>query len=219
MSKLFENMEFTDNPEPRCPCVLVLDTSGSMTGDPIQQLNEGLQVFKAAINEDRLARLRVEVAIITLGPVTLLQDFVTVDNFTPPQLDANGDTPLGGAINLALDICQERKKTYKTNGIRYYQPWIFTITDGAPTDDTIWPAAAKRVHEAEASKKVAFFAIGVEGADMSVLQQISVRQPLRLQGLKFFEMFQWLSSSLTSVSKSTPGDNVPMQSPLGWGSV
>lgn len=43
----FDRVEFDDsNPEPRCPCVLLLDTSGSMNGSPISELNKGLQVFK-----------------------------------------------------------------------------------------------------------------------------------------------------------------------------
>jgi hypothetical protein len=44
--KLDESVEFAVNPEPRCACVLLLDTSGSMLGDPINALNEGLKVFK-----------------------------------------------------------------------------------------------------------------------------------------------------------------------------
>ena len=55
-----EMAEFADNPEPRCPVVLVLDTSGSMNGMPIMELNEGLRAFGTALKADRLASLRVE---------------------------------------------------------------------------------------------------------------------------------------------------------------
>ena len=63
----FDQAEFADNPEPRCPVVLVLDTSGSMHGTPIVELNEGLRAFAEAIRNDRLAALRVEVAVISFG--------------------------------------------------------------------------------------------------------------------------------------------------------
>jgi uncharacterized protein YegL len=76
------------------------------------------------------------------------------------------------------------------------------------------------VREGEASKQFAFFAIGVKGANMDVLRQISsAREPLSLDGMKFRELFKWLSSSLGSVSKSTVGTDVPLSSPAGWASV
>jgi len=75
------------------------------------------------------------------------------------------------------------------------------------------------VREGEASKAFAFFAIGVRGANMKTLKQISVREPLMLDGLRFRELFSWLSSSLRSVSRSTPGTEVPLQPPTGWASV
>ena len=62
-----DQAEFADNPEPRCPVVLVLDTSGSMKGTPIQELNQGLREFSLALRRDRLASLRVEVAVVTFG--------------------------------------------------------------------------------------------------------------------------------------------------------
>lgn len=207
------------NPEPRCPCVLLLDTSGSMMGAPIENLNVGLQTFRDALSKDQLALLRVEVAIITFGPVNFAQDFVTADQFVPPTLHITGDTPIGTAINLALDKINDRKQVYKENGISHYRPWVFLITDGAPTDGDVWLTAAQRVRDAESNKKVVFFAVGVEGADMCMLEKISSRQPLKLQGLRFQEMFQWLSVSLTSVSRSIPGEKVPIKSPMGWGEV
>src|SRR4029453_8028304 len=63
--KLDETVEFAENPEPRCPCVLLLDTSSSMRGAPIEALNEGLRVFKTDLMHDALAVKRVEVAGVT----------------------------------------------------------------------------------------------------------------------------------------------------------
>lgn len=218
MSIDFNRVEFdTSNPEPRCPCILLLDTSGSMEGPPIQALNEGLKSFQDELQADNIASLRVEVAIVTFGPVALAQDFVSAGDFSAPTLSTTGDTPMGAAINFALDRLHERKKTYKQSGISYYRPWVFLITDGSPTDE--WQSAAKRVHDAESQKRVAFFSVGVAGANTSILKQIAPRQPIQLQGLKFQEMFLWLSVSLTNVSRSQPGDDVPLQSPLGWGTV
>lgn len=112
--------EFVENPENRCPVILLLDTSGSMTGKPIQELNRGLVAFKQDVQKDSQASLSVEVAMIAFGPIVkLTQDFVTIDQFTPPTLEVAGVTAMGAAIEYALDFLENRKQTYKDNGILY----------------------------------------------------------------------------------------------------
>ncbi|EOJ5374196.1 VWA domain-containing protein [Escherichia coli] len=207
----FATSDFASNPEPRCPCILLLDVSGSMNGRPINELNAGLVTFRDELLADPLALKRVELGIVTFGPVHVEQPFTSAANFFPPILFAQGDTPMGAAITKALDMVEERKREYRANGISYYRPWIFLITDGAPTDE--WQAAANKVFRGEEDKRFAFFSIGVQGADMKTLAQISVRQPLPLQGLQFRELFSWLSSSLRSVSRSTPGTEVVLEAP------
>lgn len=215
-SNRFAAAEFAMNPEPRCPCILLLDTSGSMGGEPIELLNAGIQQFQTELQADDLAAKRVEVCIYTFGPVKKVVDFVGAAGFSAPTLRADGLTPIGEAIEKALDALEERKSAYKANGISYYRPWIFLITDGEPTDDTA--NAARRLQEAEAKKSVAFFAVGVEDADMNALKKLSVRAPIKLAGLQFRELFSWLSSSLQSVSQSQVGEQVKL-APVGWAEV
>lgn len=213
----FGTDSFADNPEPRCPCLLLLDTSGSMSGAPIAALNTGLVALKDDLATDTLAMKRVEVAVVSFGPVNINNTFHTAPNFFPPNLTAGGDTPMGSAIKQGVELIRQRKEEYKANGISFYRPWIFLITDGGPTDE--WESAAAIVREGEAAKSFAFFAVGVENARMDVLAKISVREPLKLQGLKFRELFQWLSNSMKSVSQSVPGSAVPVASPSGWAEV
>jgi uncharacterized protein YegL len=211
--------EFVENPENRCPVVLLLDTSTSMDGDPIAALNQGVAAFKQEVQADTKAALSVEVAIVTFGnAVTLTQDFVTLDEFVPPTLEADGYTPMGEAIDYALNLLEGRKEIYKANGIQYYRPWVFLITDGAPTDE--WKTAAQRVRRGELERKFCFFAVGVEGTDFSTLTQIASpeRPPVRLNGLHFQPLFVWLSTSMKRVSTSTVGEAVALP-PLGWGQV
>ncbi|MEC4817469.1 MAG: VWA domain-containing protein [Scytonema sp. PMC 1069.18] len=218
---LDEVVEFAENPEPRCPCVLLLDTSGSMQGSSIDALNEGLQIFKEELTKNSLAARRVEVAIVTFDSnVNVVQDFVTADQFSPPILTAQGLTSMGAGIHKALDMIQDRKTQYRNNGVAYYRPWIFMITDGEPQGEfeDVVEQASRRLQTDEANKKVAFFSVGVENANMSRLGQIGVRTPLKLQGLNFVEMFVWLSASMSAVSHSKVDEQVALP-PIGWGSV
>jgi uncharacterized protein YegL len=225
-----------------------------MHGRPIEELNEGLRAFSDALKNDRLASLRVEVAVVAFGgsvralnvrgteissdrgmvpynprglavrpetkeiPFDAHQAFVTVDQFQPPVLDAQGETPMGEAIQRSLALLRERKEIYKHNGLDYFRPWIFVITDGRPTDKG-WEAAADQVKLEEMRKGVIFYAVGVEKADMKVLNRFSdIRPPLKLKGLAFGELFMWLSKSLSAIAHSRPGEQAPLP-PVGWGSV
>ncbi len=151
----FATSDFASNPEPRCPCILLLDVSGSMNGRPINELNAGLVTFRDELLADSLALKRVELGIVTFGPVHVEQPFTSAANFFPPILFAQGDTPMGAAITKALDMVEERKREYRANGISYYRPWIFLITDGAPTDE--WQAAANKVFQGKKIRSLPSF--------------------------------------------------------------
>ena len=218
---LDEAVEFAENPEPRCPCVLLLDTSGSMQGAPIDALNEGLRTFKDDLIKNSLASRRVEVAVVTFDcDVNVVQDFVTAEEFEPPTLSAQGLTHIGAAIHKALEITQTRKSQYRANGVAYYRPWIFMITDGEPQGESegVIEQVTQRLRDDEANKRVAFFTVGVENANMTRLSQISVRSPIKLKGLNFTEVFLWLSASMSAVSQSKLDEQVALP-PVGWGVI
>lgn len=212
--------EFVENPEARCPVALVLDTSKSMAGAPIAELNAGVAAFRQDVLRDDLAALRVEVAMITFGGrIAVPPGFVTLDRFAPPVLAAEGDTPLGGALEVALDLVEQRKAAYRRHGIPYYRPWVFLVTDGAPTDGQRWRAAAERIHREEAERRISFFAVGVETADFALLGRLTPpsRPPLMLRRLQFRDLFEWLSVSLQRVSAGTVGAETVELPPVdGW---
>lgn len=213
---MIRNNDLIDNPSSRCACMLVLDTSGSMDGEPIRELNAGFLEFIKAIQEDDVAAYSVEVGVITAGgSVHEALPFTTGTNIkgvTP--FNADGVTPLGEAVTLALRRLDERKSDYKKNGVAYYQPWLVIISDGTPTDS--WQAAAQNARSLAEQRKLVVLSIGVQGADLSKLGQFSSKAAKQLDGLKFREFFQWLSASMSRVSSSNSTASVNLPKTDSW---
>lgn len=229
IEQLESAIEIAHPQHPHCPCVLVLDISGSMAGERIHQLNEGIRAFTSDVASDDLARKRVDVAIVTFGTdVHLAQDFCVIEEMTPRDFSAGGSTPMGEAITTAVNLVSARKSAYRASGTDYYRPWIFLVTDGDPTD--MKPGSEKfrevcdALEEGDRQGEFLFFGVGVDNADMDVLRELcpSERPPIRLRDGKFREMFEWLSRSQRRVSASRVGEHLalpPATGPQGWGEV
>ncbi|GMB92793.1 VWA domain-containing protein [Helicobacter bizzozeronii] len=211
--------ELADNPTKRVPVCLCLDTSGSMEGDPIEQLNGGVELFYKEVNDHPVARQAADVCIVTFGDngVSLVQDFQSIRDESAPRFSASGGTPMGEAVNRGLDRLEERKQEYKDSGTEYFQPWLVIISDGAPTDDI--SSACKRTSDMAKSKKLTIFPIIVEDGDASILRQFSpppLRPPVKLKDLEFKEFFRWLAQSVVRVSQSRPGEKVTLPDMSEW---
>jgi uncharacterized protein YegL len=220
-------IDYSDNPNQRTPCVLVLDTSGSMQtpisngGTRIDALNNGIKLLEESIKDDPTALVRVQLAIVTVGgpqnEADLMMDWTDATNFQAFPLKADGSTPLGRGMRIGLQIVEQIKTNLKNTGISYTRPWMMVITDGEPTDSNEeWAAAVRECRDAESGRKVEIFTIGVEGANMSKIAEISSKPPLQLDGMKFKELFLWLSASLSAASRSRPGDKVELPSTDPW---
>ena len=207
--------DLENNPSSRVPVCLVLDTSGSMEGDSINELNEGVRLFYDAVRSDETALYAAEISVVTFGGHASCQaGFSTLEHQSEaPQFYAGGGTPMGEAMNMALDMLEKRKGEYKASGVDYYQPWIVLMTDGMPNGS---PAelsrSIQRTCDMINERKLTIFPIGIgEDADMDVLARFSPkRSPLKLQGLNFREFFAWLSASVSKVSQSAPGDKIQL---------
>lgn len=214
-------VEFIDNTNQRTPCVLVLDASGSMAGEPMAQLNAGLEIFAQELKNDAMAAMRVQVLVIAVGgfeDVQILQPWTDAVDFKPSVIQANGMTPLGKGMDLALDEVRNQKAVYDANGISSTRPWVIMISDGCPNDFG-WEQAAQRCRQEESDKRVVVFPIGTEGADFAALGQFSNKTPKKLKGLQFRELFIWLSRSMSTVSASVPGERISLPATDSWAEV
>jgi uncharacterized protein YegL len=207
---LISRLEYEDNTSQRTPCVLVLDASGSMSGASIEALNSGLKRREKELKEDVVARNRVPILAIRVGgDAREMGDWADAANFVAPTLIADGGTPLGVGMDLALQKVAEEKRLLDGAGIPSTRPWIFMISDGYPTDEG-WERAADRCVLAEREKRAIIFPIAVEAADRAKLGRFSARPVKLLDGLQFSELFLWLSRSLSAASQSAPGQAIQL---------
>lgn len=197
--------------EPHLACVLLLDTSGSMSGGPIESLNRGINTFIQQTSMDEMAKKRVDVAIIAFDDEPrIVTDFTPISQLEPVHLEAGGRTSMGAAINIAIDKVKERNRFYASLGAPCFKPWIFMITDGVPTDDIT--TAVQRIQE-EKNKgtygKLKFFAVGVNGYDRETLHKLT-QLVIELENTDFTGIFNWVSESMSIISVSRVNDNIQL---------
>jgi uncharacterized protein YegL len=199
--------ELTDNPTARVPVCLALDTSGSMMGGEIDELNAAVSTFFRVIREDEMASIAAEIAVVTFGEkATKVLDFAGVERQRVPIFSADGYTPMGQAVNMCLDMLEQAKRVYSEMGVDYFQPWLVLMTDGEPTDDIT--VAVQRCQKMVTSRKLTVFPIAIgKDANLSKLGQFSPRlKPIRIEATELKRFFSWLSKSVNAVSLSNPGD-------------
>lgn len=214
-------MEIMNRGEKHIACVLLVDTSGSMVdGNAIEELNQGLQEFAAALQEDDKAYGCADVCVISFDTsVNTIVPFCPAADYHAPRLTAGGRTAMNEAIITGLDAIEIRKQEYKDVGVDYWRPWIFLLTDGLPTDIDLTNDAKRRLHEALRGNKVNFFPMGIgEGANYDILRSYTLNNGsgvvLKASKNNFKEAFVWLSKSMVVASNSSVGTNQIMPPPL-----
>jgi uncharacterized protein YegL len=147
--------------------------------------------------------------------VKIESDWTDAMNVSAPVMEAGGLTPLGKAMETALQKIEEQKCLYDSCGVTSKRPWIFLISDGEPTDYG-WEDSAEICRYAQKNKKVVIHAIGTQGANLDKLAKFSMLPPKRLTGLKFTEFFLWLSRSVSCISKAAPNANNYLDDITEW---
>lgn len=207
----FEMMgNLIENPgERHIACLLLVDTSGSMSGASITELNQGLEEFGAALDKDEHARGVADVCVISFNSkVETVVDFCPATEYIAPVLSAAGVTSMNQAIMEGLDEIERRKELYRSLGCAYYRPWMFLLTDGMPTDTKLEGEAKSRLQQAIEEKKVTFFPMGI-GNNVNYAHLKSYTKDgngavLKASADNFKEAFVWLSSSISKIGNSDP---------------
>lgn len=203
--------------EPHLACVLLLDTSYSMSGEPIENLNASINRFKNETSMDPMAQRRVDIAIVEFNSsANVVQKFVPISNLEPVKLVARGSTNMAQGIHVAIDILKERNRLYASMGTPCFKPWIFMITDGGPDSIEELEIASQRIRDEEAKGthgKLKFFSLGVRGYNKEVLSKLGTRH-MELIDVDFSTIFDWMSESMVAISVSHPENEAPLASML-----
>jgi len=188
----------------RLPVYLVLDTSGSMSGEPIEAVRAGMNQLLADLRTDPTTVETAALSVITFNSsaqqVAPLTDLLL---FNAPSLDAGGATALGEALTL-LEQCIDRevnKQTPEKKGD--WKPLVVLMTDGQPTDN--WEAAADRIRSRRPANMIGCAA--GSAADETMLKRFS-EQVVKLTSVTpdaFKQFFDLISQSIKLSSARAAG--------------
>ena len=206
----------------RLPVYLLLDTSGSMAGAPLQAVEQGVKLVCEELMNTPQAVETAWISVITFGSqasqIVVLTELML---FTPPHLQAGGSTAMGAALHMLGEAIDQEVAANTSEQKGDYKPLIFLFTDGAPTDD--WETGLSALRSRTQKKPVTLVGLGCgAGAKISTLQQIcdvtlklADATPDAIQ-----EFFKWVSQSIKTASITVPGSggqgpgaNLPPLSP------
>ncbi len=199
----------------RLPVYLVLDCSGSMSGEPIEAVKQGVKALLSELRSDPQALETAYLSVITFDSTARqVMPLTELMLFKAPELKAGGATSLGGALKLLSQCIQSEVRKSTENQKGDWRPLVFLLTDGAPTDN--WQDAARELKQAKPANIIAC-AAGAN-ADVTVLKQIteSVVMMNSLSAGDLAQFFAWVSSSIKMSSKSIdakPGSPIQLPPP------
>lgn len=179
----------------RLPVYLLLDTSGSMSGEPIEAVKNGVQIMISSLRQNPQAIETAFLSIITFDssarqiiPLTDLASFQMVD------IRATGTTALGDALKLVATCIDKEVAKTTTENKGDWKPLVFIMTDGVPTDE--WKSGLHEFNKRKTAFTVACAA--GSGADTTVLRQITenVVSLDTADGHSIAKFFQWVTASI-----------------------
>ena len=184
----------------RLPVYLLVDTSGSMHGEAIESVRNGLQVMLSALMQDPYALETAYLSVIAFdSSARQLTPLTELTSFQLPNLQANGMTAMGEALSLLADCIQREVVKGSAEQKGDWKPVVFLLTDGAPTDDL-----DRGINAIRQVKTGTFVACAAgPGADTGTLKRITETvvslDTADSSTLKSF--FKWVSASISVSSQ------------------
>lgn len=198
------------------PVAIVCDTSGSMSGTPIQNVNLSVNRLTEDVCKDPKAARLVDVAVLSFNEEpTVVQGFRPITELQPVQFTAEGGTNIPAALDMAISKIRERCKLYEENGIEIKMPYIILITDGYGGDVT---EIAQIIKKRTADKKMQLWVLAVKDYDKETVAKLTdgkrVFELVDEAGYDFTDFFDFMAISIKAVSTSSPDQRIHVDNPL-----
>jgi len=184
----------------RLPVYLVIDVSGSMAGEPIEAVRNGVQLLASSLRSDPYALETAHLSVISFDErARQLVPLTELASFQPPALEPGTTTSLGEALRMVKSCIENEVRTSTAEVKGDWKPMVFIMTDGLPTDD--WQEALDEFKQAKTSVVVAC-AAGPQ-ADTDLLKQITdtVVSLDTADKTTIGAFFKWVSACIATSSK------------------
>jgi uncharacterized protein YegL len=214
----FDASGFTTSKAKPLPVVLLLDTSGSMYGDKISSLNQAVRKMLATFRKEESQASEFLVSIVTFGgTATLYRSPACASELAYTDLNADGSTPLGAAIDIAKALIEDREETPS----RAYRPLVVLVSDGVPTDP--WEDKLDQFIQEGRSAKCDRMALGIGQEAYAGPGRETLERFIAGTGHQVFEaqdageihnFFKFVTMSVVSRGLSQNPNDVPRDSTL-----
>ena len=186
----------------RLPIFFVLDVSESMIGEPLKRMEDGIEKIVKSLRQDPHSLETVFISLIAFaGKAKTITPLIDLITFYPPKMPVGGGTALGEALDVLMQEIDSQVKKNTLDARGDWEPVIFLITDGKPTDN---PLPAVKRWQANYASRASMVAITLgTNADMQMLGQLT-ENVLALEHAtdqEFNKFIEWVSASVLAQSQ------------------
>lgn len=201
--------------------LIAVDTSGSVSGEAIRNINANLNNFKRIICTDPLAAKCVDICVISFDDeVKVIQDWCPIKDMRSFELTCGGRTDLSGAVFTGIKKIREWSEEYARKGITERKPYFILMTDGFDNVSDNLDAAADYVYQRVTEGKMKLWFLGFGEYDKTTASKLCRAHgdwcfEVKNGDFNFNDFFDFAANSVKAASVSSPGARITVDTNVG----